>query len=338
MRWRLSARSFAAVALALFGGVTLGCGTDDAVPESDSGAPASASQPTEAVFEQDDRVFVLPATEQLALLDSQAATSEPPNDGPVLATFALDGSPDDEADGPRVVFGLADATGFPTDDVTSVGRKVAVGDRIFRWVSEGEHQRTYVGSSPKGATLALATLNVDEAAAVLLLADAEASGDGGVVFAGQVVPDGWVDTGSSTALQQFLAAATGSSTPIDGTRDLYGDPAAVSTPSWDDIAGGFGVTLSTWPVSGTDPESEARYHLEAEVEIEVRRGDGTSTTGFASPIDSEFFEYVVWQNAASWLALSRPVGDWREVLVDLVTTVREANPDEVEQLLSLRRE
>ena len=98
------------------------------------------------------------------------------------------------------------------------------------------------------------------------------------------------------------------------------------------------MTLSTWPVSGTDPESEARYNLDGEVEIEVERGDGSITTGFASPADSEFLEFVVWQDGVSWLALSRPVGDWSYALADLARTVREANTDEVEQLTTLQAE
>lgn len=98
----------------------------------------------------------------------------------------------------------------------------------------------------------MSTLNVDEADAVLLLTAAETSGDTGLIFDGQAVPDGWVDTGTSTSLLPFVA---GSSTPIDGTRDLYGNPARAATPSWDDINAGFGVMLSTWPVSGNDPDS-----------------------------------------------------------------------------------
>lgn len=192
--------------------------------------------------------------------------------------------------------------------------------------------------APGDITLSMATLNVDEATAVLVLTAAEASGANGVVFDGRVVPDGWVDTGTSTTLLQFYAGATGSSTPPGGTRDLYGDPARAATPSWDDINQGFGRTLSTWPVSGTDPESEARYNLDGEVEIEVQRGDGSFTTGFASPTTSEFIEFVVWQDGASWLALSRPVGQGDDALVDLVAAVREANPIEIEQLTSLREE
>lgn len=184
----------------------------------------------------------------------------------------------------------------------------------------------------------MSTLNIDEAVAVRLLAAAETSGDGGVVFDGRVVPDGWVDTGTSTTLLQFLAGATGSSTPAGGSRDLYGDPASAATPSWDDINTGFGMTLSTWPVTGTDPESEARYNLDDEVEIEIQRADGAITTGFASPADSEFFEFVVWQDGISWVALSRPVGDGGTALANLATRIREANPIEVEQLTSLRAE
>ena len=251
---------------------------------------------------------------------------------------ALAGSPDDDAEGDRVSFGITDAAGLPTDDVTSEGAEIAVGGRTFHWLAEGENQRIYVGPSAEGATLAMATLNVDEATAVGVLREAETTVAGGVSFGGRVVPDGWVDIGTSTTLLQFVAGASGSSTPIDGTRDLYGDPARAATPSWDDVNGGFGVTLSTWPVSGTDPEAEARYNLDGELEIEIQRADGSTTTGFASPADSDFTESVVWQDGTFWLALSRPTGESSDSLADLAVAVREADASEVEQLMSLRQE
>jgi hypothetical protein len=112
------------------------------------------------------------------------------------------------------------------------------------------------------------------------------------------VPVGWVDTGTSTTLLQFLAGATGSTTPIGGTRTLYGDATKAENPSWDDIKNGFGVTLATWPVSGTDPDAEARYNLDGEVDVQIRLADGSSTIGFASGPDSEFVEFVVWQDGS----------------------------------------
>lgn len=330
-------RCISVVAMGLAGVWTLGCNTKEGGSATDSVVPPAVSSPTETAS-ADDRVFVLPETDDHALIDSQAAPSRGASGGASFATFALAGSPDDDADGERVSFGIADATGFPTDDVTSAGTEVAVDGRVFHWVGEGENQRVYVGPSPEGITLSMATLNVDEATAVLVLTTAEASGAGGVEFDGRVVPDGWLDTGSSTTLLQFYAGATGSSTPPGGTRDLYGDPARASTPSWDDINQGFGTTLSNWPVAGTDPESEARFNLDGEVEVEIQRGDGSFTTGFVSPTDSEFIEFVVWQDGASWLALSRPVGQRVDALADLVAAVREANPTEIERLTSLREE
>lgn len=330
------------MALMLLGVMAFGCGADDSSPATSSvsrpSEPSSVSEPTEPVVALDIGLFVLPETDDLALLDSQAALSERPNDGPTFSTFAFAGSPDDNDDGPRVGFGIADATGVPVDDVTSEGDEIAIASRSFHRTSEGENQRTYVGPTPEGTTVAMATLNVDEAAAVRLLTDAEMTVDGGVVFGDRAVPDGWVDIGTSTTQLQFIAGATGSSTPIGGTRDLYGDPASAVTPSWDDINSGFGVTLSTWPVTGTDPESEARYNLAGEADIEIRRADGSITIGFASPSDSEFIEFVVWQDGTSWLALSRPAGNQVNALADLAATVRQADRAEIEQLTLLREE
>ena len=102
---------------------------------------------------------------------------------------------------------------------------------------------------------------------------------------------------------QFVAGATGSSAPVSGMRSLYGDPAAVEDPSWDDIIAVDGVTLSTWPATSRDPANEARYSLDSEIEVEVQRADGSFTTGFASAPNNEFIEYVVWQDGETWLAL-----------------------------------
>ena len=159
-----------------------------------------------------DRVFVLPETNDLVLLDSQAESSELPIGGTIFETFALAGSPHDDADGKRISFGITDATDPRSDDVTSAGTEITVDGRSFHWVSEGEDQRAYVGPSLDGTPLFMATLNVDEASAVAVLTAAEASGDGGVVFDGHDAASGWVDTGTSTTLLQFVAGATGSST------------------------------------------------------------------------------------------------------------------------------
>lgn len=337
MRWSVR-RPISATATGLIGVATFGCGSDDSTAATESVALPPGSSPIEPSSEAEVRVFVLDATDELALVDSQTGSLERPNGGPVFATFALTGSPDDDAEGERVSFGITDAIGLPTDDVTSAGAEIAVDGRTFHWLAEGENQRIYVGPGAAGATLAMATLNVDEATAVDVLRGAEATGAGRVSFGGGVVPDGWVDTGTSTTLQQFVAGATGSSTPIAGTRDLYGDPENAAAPSWDDINSGFGVTLSTWPVSGTDPEAEARYNLDGELTIEIHRADGSTMTGFASPADSEFTEFVVWQDGTFWLALSRPTGEPGDALADLASAVREANASEIEQLMALRQE
>jgi len=50
-------------------------------------------------------------------------------------------------------------------------------------------------------------LNVDETDAVELLAGAELI-DGAVRFAGDSAPDGWLDTGNSTTLLQFVAGSS----------------------------------------------------------------------------------------------------------------------------------
>ena len=271
--------------------------------------------------------YVLAQTDVLTLLDAQVAAGEAPAFAS-WATFAREGSPDNDVDGPRVQFEVFDASGLPTGDVVSTGTKLDVAGRTFVWSSDGDNQRTYVGPTPLGQTIAMLTLNVDEATAVDLLRGAEVA-SGLVVFDALPIPDGWVDTGTATAVSSFLAGVTGSSTPIGGTRSLYGDPTGVDNPTWDNIKDGFGVTLSTWPVTSADPTNEARYSVDGEVDVEVRRADGSTTTGFASPADSEFFQFVAWQDGSSWLALARPMStnpDGISGLVDLAATVRPATP------------
>ena len=72
--------------------------------------------------------------------------------------------------------------------------------------------------------------------------------------------------------------------------------------------------------------------MNGEIEVEVQRADGTTTTGFASSPDSEFVEFVVWHDGATWLALSRAVTGNLTTLIDLAATVRPARNDEIARL------
>ena len=310
---------------------TVGCGIERASPSTES-PPVSTAGAT-----REDRVFVLPETVEFTVLDSQRAATAGQSTGPMFFTFALSGSPDDDIDGPRVMVGIADVADTPTNDVVSGGTKIVAGGRPFRWISDAEDQRVYVGSTPLGSAIAMTTLNVDEADAVDLLAGVELI-EGAVSFDGAPVPDGWVDTGTSTTQLQFLAGSTGSATPIGGTRTLYGAASDAETQSSREINGGFGVTLASWPVTGSDPVAEARYSLDGEVDVQVRLADGSSTVGFASPPGSEFFEFVVWQAGPSWLALSRPANVGSEALADLAATIRAANANESDRLDSLQED
>jgi hypothetical protein len=298
--------------------------TADAAPDLAPTTLASTQAPTLV----SDR-FVLPESDTFALLDAEAA-----GPGPAFVSqgsFALAGSADDDLDGPRVMLEVFNGASVPTDDLIAEGTTVDVAGRPFLWSSDGENQRIYVGPTASGQTIVMITLNVEESAAVDLLRVAELT-DGDVVFDGQPIPDGWVDTGTSTAVPSFLAGATGTSAPLGGTRSLYGDPNVVESPTWDNVEVGFGLTLATWPVRSADPNSEARYSLDGEVEVEVRRADGSTTVGFASAADTEFFEFVVWQENASWLALSRPKSAGPEELIKLAATVRVATPEEQTRL------
>lgn len=306
-----------------------GCsnGNDSA---SNSGEDAStSSDPTV----QASRRFVMAESDSMSLLDVEIGG---PKDAALVtgSAFSREGSADDDGAGPREGFLIVEATAAPVDELRSRGDEIDVAGRTFWWISEGENQRAYAGSTPAGATFWLATLNVDEATAVELLASAEWSNDE-VTFEGQRRPDGWVHTGNAITIGQFLAGATGSSAPVDGSRALYGDPTGVDNPTFDNIDELFGVTLATWPVTSDDPTNQARYSLDGEVEVEVRRADGSTTTGFSSPPDSEFFEFVVWQDGSSWLALSRPPSGDVTALIELAATVRGASPDEVAQLDAL---
>lgn len=276
--------------------------------------------------------FVLPGSASMSLLDAQVAGAPDPE---LLAGFALsaEGSPDDDEQ-PQEGMLLLDASGAPFEEMRARGAEIDVAGRTFWWLSEGENQRIYAGPTTAGATIGMITLNVDEGTALQLLATAEWS-NGEVFFDGERVPAGWVETGSARSVGQFLAGATGSSTPTDGTRSLYGDPVATPTPTLENFTYGSSVVLATWPVQGQDPVSEARYSLDDEIEVEVRRHDGTTTTGFATPPDSEFVEFVVWHDGATWLALSRAVTGDLTMLIDLAATVRPASVDEIARLDAL---
>ncbi|MCP4961706.1 MAG: hypothetical protein GY925_20870 [Actinomycetia bacterium] len=311
--------------------LAVGCGRADD-PQVADGVDVSAAPETAM---PDGRRFVLPETESLTLIDAQVAEPQDNTQGHIVKRFAQAGSPHDDGEGERVSIAVWDATGIPTDDVVANGVEVKVDNRSFLWVPESEDQRMYLGPTPLGSMIVMATLNLDEATAVHLLAAAELSGTD-VLFDGQPTPDGWIDTGTFTTLTQFFAGATGSSSPPEGNRALYAEKgASVPARTWDDPDGGIGLTLASWPVTGTDPDNEARYNLDGEVEVEVLRDDGSTTIGFSSPADSEFFEFVVWQDGAVWLALSRPASGSAAGLIDLAATIREANADEVEHLDSL---
>jgi len=226
---------------------------------------------------------------------------------------------------------LFDPNGQPMDDDRFARTDIDVDGRPFWWISDAENTRIYVGPTESGQPIGMITLSVDEPVAVDLLSSATWREDQ-PVFDGEFVPDGWVDTGTTLSLLQFVAGASGSSAPISGTRSLYGDPAAVEDPSWDDIIAVDGVTLSTWPATSRDPANEARYSLDSEIEVEVQRADGSLITGFASRPNSEFIEYVVWQDGETWLALSRAITADISDLIEVAGTVRIADADETTQL------
>jgi len=272
--------------------------------------------------------FVL-SGDSRSLLDSEVGA--PPEGLLNGSAFAPVGSPDDDVDGARVGVVLFDPDGQPMDDDRFTRTDIDVDGRQFWWISDAENTRIYVGPTESGQPIGMITLNVDEPVAVDLLSSAMWREDR-AAFDGEFVADGWVDIGTTLSVMQFLAGATGSSAPISGTRSLYGDPSAVEDPSWDDIVAVDGVTLSTWPATSRDPANEARYSLDSEVEVEVQRADGSFTTGFVSAPNSEFIEYVVWQDGAIWLALSRSITADFSDLIELASTVRIADPDETTQL------
>jgi hypothetical protein len=303
-------------------------GIDGCAGGTDSTSVASPPVPTGHITVEAAPRYVLAESPSMSLLDAQVAG---PADPDLLAgwAFAAQGSPDDDEE-PRPGLLFFDAAGAMFEAVQAQGTEIDAGGRTFWWLTEAENQRIYAGPTATGATIGMITLNVEEQASTDLLATAEWS-DGQVSFYGERVPPGWIETGSAQSVGRFLAGATGTSTPPDGTRSLYGDPAETPAPNLGDFTN-TSVVLATWPIQGQDPVSEARYSLDDEVEVEVRRADGTTTTGFASPPESEFFEFVVWQDGASWLALSRPTTGDVTALIDLAAAVRPASKDEIARL------
>jgi len=299
------------------------CGTSSDQP-SDQSSTTLVSNDTVAEVAW----FVLPGT-SMSLLDSEVGA--PPTGLLNGAVFSPVGSPDDDADGARVSVVLFDPNAEPMEDDRFTRTDIDVDGRPFWWISDAENTRIYVGPTGSGRPIGMITLNVDEPVAVDLLSSATWREDQ-ATFDGEFVPNGWVDTGSTFSVMQFVAGLSGSSAPISGMRSLYGDPAAVEDPSWDDIVAVNGVTLSTWPATSRDPANEARYSLDNEIEMEVQRADESFTTGFASAPNSEFIEYVVWQDGQNWLALSRSITADISDLVELVSTVRIADTDETTQL------
>ena len=272
--------------------------------------------------------FVLPGNSR-SLLDSEVGA--PPAGLLNGFAFAPVGSPDDDVDGARVGAVLFDPNGQPMDDNRFARTDIDVDGRPFWWISDAENTRIYAGPTESGQPIGMITLNVDEPVAVDLLSSATWREDR-AAFDGEFVPDGWVDIGTTLSVMQFVAGATGSNPPMSGMRSLYGDPAAVEDPSWDDIIAVDGVTLSTWIVTSRDPANEARYSLDSEIEVEVQRADGSFATGFASAPNNEFIEYVVWQDGETWLALSRAITADISDLIELASTVRIADADETTQL------
>lgn len=309
------------IGLALIMAVAGGCSSGD-----DSASVASKPVSTVTSIVEAVSRFVIPESGSMSLIDVQVAGA---SDREVLAgrTFSPKESPDDDDDEePRAGIVVFDPSARRFDDLRAGATEIDVAGRTFSSSSDGENQRIYVGPTASGATIGVITLNVDVAEAVALLRTAELS-DGEVLFSGERVPVGWVATGTVRSVRQFLAGATGSSTPDGGTRSLYADPAD-AIPSWENRVGGTSVVLSTWPVQVHDPLSEARYSMDGEIDVEVRRADGTTTKGFASGQDSEFFEFVVWQDGASWLALSRPRAGALKELIDLAAKVQPASLSE----------
>ncbi len=319
----------ASVGLGVFLVVAGGC-------SSGGESTSLAASPTTTSIVQAVSRFVIPESASTSLIDVQIAEASEPG---ILAgwTFSPKESPDDDGE-PREGIVVFDASAPRFDDLRARATEIDVAGRTFWRSSEGENQRVYVGPTASGATIGVITSNVEEAVVVALLGTAEWS-DGQVSFSGEQVPVGWVATGNIRSVLQFLAGATGSSTPDGGTRSLYANPAA-PIPSWENVGGGSigvfstvpvqghdgssNVVFSAWPVQGRDALSEAHHSMDGEIEVEIRRADGTSTIGFASPADSEFFEFVVWQDGASWLALSRQLTGH----IDLAATVRPASEEE----------
>ena len=299
------------------------CGTSSDQPSGQSSTTLVSNDPVAEVA-----WFVLPGNSR-SLLDSEVGA--PPAGLLNGFAFAPVGSPDDDVDGARVSAVLFDPNDQPMDDDRFTRTDIDVDGRPFWWISDAENTRIYVGPTESGQPIGMITLNVDEQVAVDLLSSATWREDQ-PVFDGEFVPEGWVDIGTTLSVMQFVAGATGSSAPTSGTRSLYGDPAAVEDPSWDDIIAVDGVTLSTWPAASRDPANEARYSLDSEIEVEVQRADGSFTTGFASAPNSEFIEYVVWQDGETWLALSRAITADISDLIELARTVRIADVDETIQL------
>jgi hypothetical protein len=85
------------------------------------------------------------------------------------------------------------------------------------------------------------------------------------------------------------------------------------------------VTLATWAVSAPDPSVEARYSLSGEQERVVEIG-GVATTVYSG--SGEFVDFVVWNDAAQWIALSSPSRRADE-LIAFAQHVRRADPAEV---------
>jgi hypothetical protein len=98
---RGSNRRIAAAGMVMLAVFAVSC-AEDASPSMVSVTASTAGEAPQ------DRVVVLPETDEQSVLDSRRAPLDSQNAGPRLFTFALAGSPDDDADGPRVMVGVAD--------------------------------------------------------------------------------------------------------------------------------------------------------------------------------------------------------------------------------------
>jgi len=241
-------------------------------------------------------------------------------------TFVRAGSPHDSDQGPGVIVAVLpspDDRPAPPPDARS--RVVDVDGRSMTVTPETEDSITVEATTPDGTPFGLGSLNVPEAELLELAADVIWTGDR-FSFASGDVPPGWLDAGTTLTAMSFFAGASGTSTPAGGARITYGTiPPEGMTPDTD------AVTLTTWAASAPDPSVEARYLLDREQERVIDIG-GRATTVYTG--SSEFVDYVVWNDAGLWIALSSPSRTTDE-LTAFARNVRRADPAEIAAINAL---